>query len=105
MNYTTLVSSALIAVASLTTPVLAENHVAQFGGSTVYASEECNKDPDYLTENDIVCTAIFSSTRVWDFLDNLPRRISLTELAELNPGLGEIDYETVIGGITFVRVR
>ena len=105
MKYSTLVSAALIAVASLATTVNAENHVGLFGGETTYASEECNKDPEYLTENDIVCTAVFSSTRVWDFLDNLQRRITLPELAELNPGLGEIDFETVISGITFVRVR
>jgi len=105
MKYSTLVGSALIAVASLSTAVSAENHVTLFGGATVYASDECNKDPQYLTDNDIVCTAVFSNVRVWDFLESLPRRITLAELAELNPDLGEIDFETVIGGITFVRVR
>lgn len=97
---------AMISVACLSTPAIAESHVADGGGFGVtYASEDCNNDPGYLTANDILCTAVFSDTNVWDFLDGLPRRISLEELADLNPGLGPIDYETVIGGITFVRVR
>ena len=79
--------------------------VAQSGFGVTYVSQECNNEPVYLTDNDIVCTAVFADTNVWDFLNGLPRRITLDELAELNPGLEEVGYETVISGITFVRVR
>lgn len=79
--------------------------IAQSGSGVSYGSEECRNDPAYLTENDIACTAVFASTDTWDFLNNLPRRITLDEMNELNPELGEVTYETVIEGITFVRVR
>ncbi len=104
MNYSTALSSAFITFALLASPVIAENHVAAFG-ATVYGNEDCNNDADFLTENGIVCTAVFSSTNVWDFLNNLQRRITLPELVDLNPNLEIVDFETVINGITFVRVR
>ena len=75
------------------------------GFGTVYGSEACNNDPDFLTDNDIVCTAVFSSTNVWDFLNGLERRITFDELVALNPALVIETYDTVINGITFVRVR
>lgn len=79
---------------------------AQSGfGAVTYGSDDCNNDPEYLTNNNISCTAIFSDTNVWDFLNNLPRRITLETLVELNPRLGEVDYNSVLGGITFVRVQ
>ena len=79
--------------------------LAQSGFGVSYGSEECNNEPTYLTANDIDCTAVFAATNVWDFLDNLPRRIDLDELNTLNPELGELTYDSVIEGITFVRVR
>lgn len=106
MNYPALLGSALISIALLIAPASAENHIEQpSGNGATYGSEECNNDADYLTENNILCTAIFSDTRVWDFLNNMPRRITLAELAEFNPQLGEIDHDTILTGITFVRVR
>lgn len=77
----------------------------QSGFGTVYGSEACNNDPDYLNDNDILCTAVFSSTNVWDFLNSLQRRITFDELVALNPDLVIESYDTVITGITFVRVR
>ena len=79
--------------------------LAQTSFGVRYGSDACNNEPTYLTENDIDCTAVFAATNVWDFLNNLPRRISLEELNELNPALGVVTYDTVIEGITFVRVR
>ncbi len=79
--------------------------VAQTSFGVRYGSEACNNEPAYLTENGIECAAVFASTDVWNFLNNLPRRISLEEMNELNPALGEVTYDTVIEGITFVRVR
>lgn len=104
MNYSALMSSAFVAFALLSSPASAENHVAAFG-ATVYGNEDCNNDADFLTENGIICTVVFSSTNVWDFLNNLQRRITLPELVGLNPALEIVDFETVIDGITFVRVR
>ena len=87
------------------TPLIAENHTTQGAFGVTYGNEDCNNDASFLTENAIVCTAVFSETNVWDFLNNLPRRISLDQLVALNPGLDIQDYETVLSGITFVRVR
>ena len=81
------------------------NASAQSAFGVQYGSDDCNNEPAFLTANDIVCTAVFASTNVWDFLDNLPRRITLDELNALNPALGEVTYDSVIEGITFVRVR
>ncbi len=77
--------------------------LAAFG--VIYGSDDCNNDPGFLEQNDIVCTAVFSDTSVWDFLNNLPRRITYDELIALNPLLVIEDYETVLTGITFVRVQ
>lgn len=99
-------SLVLMAFAMFSTTVNAENHVDQpLFGSVTYGNDECNNDPEYLTANDIVCSAVFSNTNVWDFLANLPRSITLAELVRLNPLLEIEDHSTVIGGITFVRVR
>lgn len=99
-------SFALMAFAMLSTTALAENHVDQpLFGSVTYGNDECNNDPEYLTDNNIICAAVFSNTNVWDFLANLPRSITLAELVRLNPLLEIEDHSTVISGITFVRVR
>ena len=92
--------SLILSMACLAAPAMAQS---SFGVS--YGSEECNNEPAYLTANDITCATVFASTNVWDFLDNLPRRITLEELNELNPVLGEPTYDSVINGITFVRFR
>ncbi|EBA13750.1 hypothetical protein RCCS2_07674 [Roseobacter sp. CCS2] len=72
---------------------------------TTYGNEDCNNDAIFLEENDIVCTAVFSETNIWDFLNNLPRRITFDELVELNPLLIIEDFDTILTGITFVRVQ
>jgi len=87
------------------TTIIGTTAVAQSGFGVRYGSQECNNEPAYLTENEITCTAVFAATDAWDFLNNLPRRITLDELNALNPDLGEVTYDTVIEGITFVRVR
>ena len=97
MSYPTLHSMAFMSFALLATPVNA------FG--TTYGSNDCNNDPSFLEENGIVCTAVFSDTNVWDFLNGLPRRITYDELVDLNPLLVIEDYETILTGITFVRVQ
>lgn len=93
---------ALLSMALISAPLSTS---AQSAFDVTYGSEDCNNDASFLTENDIVCTAVFSETNVWDFLNNLPRRISFDELVSLNPELEIEDYETVLTGITFVRVR
>lgn len=90
----------LLSLAVIAAPVAAQGN---FG--VRYGSEECNNEPTYLTANDITCATVFAATNVWDFLENLPRRITLDELNALNPDLGELTYDSVIDGITFVRVR
>ena len=95
-----------ISLVMLAMPSIADNHIVQPSfGAPAYASEDCNNEPEYLQANRISCVAVFAETNVWDFLENLPRRISLAELSELNPRLGPVDYSTVIRGITFVRVQ
>jgi len=97
---------AWISLAVAAMPASAENHVAQPSfGAPAYASDDCNHEAEYLETNNISCVAIFADTNVWDFLENLPRRISLATLTDLNPRLGPVEYTTVIKGITFVRVR
>lgn len=106
MTFTISRSLALVSFALLSTAASAENHVAQdAAGGVTYGNEDCNNDPSYLTANDISCMAVFSNTSVWDFLENLPRRISLATLIELNPSLDIEDHDTVLTGISFVRVR
>ena len=95
--------SLAVAIAVLTTPQAIAQSSGGFG--VVYLSEECNNDPEYLTERNIVCEAVFSDTNVWDFLNGLTQRISLEELDELNPRLIDVSYETILTGISFVRVR
>ncbi|PJI86241.1 hypothetical protein BC777_2609 [Yoonia maricola] len=90
-------SGAAIPLALLAAPLSA------FG--TTYGNEACNNDTSYLEENGIVCTAVFSDTNVWDFLNNLQRRITFDELVALNPLLEIEGYDTVLIGITFVRVQ
>lgn len=97
MSHRILRDLAFMSVALLATPLNA------FG--TTYGSEDCNNDPSFLEQNDIVCTAVFSDTNIWDFLNNLPRRITFDELVALNPQLVIEDYETILSGITFVRVQ
>lgn len=105
MTYPILRGLALTFLLVSTTPLSAENHIAQSGFGVTYGSEACNNDANFLTENDIVCTAVFSETNIWDFLNTLTRRITFEELVALNPELVIEDYETVLGGITFVRVQ
>ena len=106
MNYSILRNIALISFAGLSTTVHAESHVAQAdSGGVRYGSEDCNNDPNYLIENDILCSAVFSNTNVADYLDSLARRIPISMFAELNPLLGTIDRDTIIEGITILRVR
>lgn len=102
MNKCGLFSLALATAVLATPPAIAQS---SGGFGVVYLSEECNNDADYLTEREIVCTAVFSDTNVWDFLNGLPQRITLEELDELNPRLTDVSYETIISGISFVRVR
>lgn len=98
---------ALVALTSLATTASSESHVEQSGGASAfkYGNDECNNSPSYLKENDLACVAVFSDTNVWDLLDGLPRRITLDTFVELNPLLIDVDYDTVITGITFVRVQ
>ena len=102
MSYPILRSLLLMCFAFLAAP---SNAAAQGAFGVTYGSDDCNNDPNFLEENGIVCTAVFTETNVWDFLNGLPRRISLEELVDLNPGLSIEDFETVLGGITFVRVQ
>ncbi|MEJ8561767.1 hypothetical protein QTO30_11420 [Yoonia sp. GPGPB17] len=97
MTIKTLLSGAVTSFTLLATPLSA------FG--TTYGNEDCNNDVSFLEENDIICTAVFSETNIWDFLNTLPRRITFDELVALNPLLIIEDYDTIITGITFVRVQ
>lgn len=97
MSIKQLQTAAMLAFALAATPLSA------FG--TSYGNEECNNDPSFLEENGIICTAVFSETNVWDFVNSLPRRVSLDDLIALNPLLVIEDYDTIITGITFVRVQ
>lgn len=106
MNFPTFRNLALILFASLSTTASAESHVDQAeDGAVKYGSDECNNDPDYLNENGILCAAVFSDVSVGDYLNTLSPRISLSMLAELNPRIENVDRNTVIGGITILRVR
>ncbi|MDP5084549.1 MAG: hypothetical protein NWQ23_03940 [Yoonia sp.] len=107
MNHRILPVFVLLFFAGLATTATSENHVEPSDGSSGvrYGNDDCNNSPSYLAANDISCTAIFSDINVWDFLNNLPRRISLETLIELNPSLGTVDYNTVLKGMMFVRVR
>jgi len=106
MTFPILHLMAWISLVMVAMPLNAENHIVQPSfGAPAYASNDCNNEPDYLEANKISCVAVFAETNVWDFLENLPRRISLATLTELNPRLGPIDYTTLIKGITFVRVQ
>lgn len=99
-------SFSVMSVICLSSMASAENHIEQpspFG--VLYGNDDCNNDADFLTENNIICAAVFSNTTVWDFLNNLQRRIALETLVELNPSLGTLEFETVLTGITFVRVQ
>ena len=90
-------SGAILALALVSTPLSAFE--------TSYGNEDCNNEASFLEENDIICTAVFSEINVWDFLNSLPRRISFDELVALNPLLVLEDFDTIITGITFVRVQ
>ena len=106
MNYPILRSFALVAFIGLSTTATAENHVEQLDDGLVkYGSDDCNNDPGYMSENNILCAAIFSDTSVGDYLNSLPGRVTLSMFAELNPRLGTIDHNTVIKGITILKVR
>ncbi len=105
MSHLILRSFLVICVAFLAAPLSAENHVAQGAFGVTYGNDDCNNDPAFLEENEITCTAVFAETNVWDFLNNLPRRISLETLIALNPSLNIEGYDTILGGITFVRVQ
>lgn len=94
-----------ISLLSLAACVAAPAFAQEGGFGVQYGNDACSNDADYLQENDIVCAAVFSETKVWDFLEALPRRISLEELIALNPALEIVDNESTITGITFVRVR
>ena len=86
--------------------VHAENHVFRPGeGGVAYGHPACNSDSTELSEAKVQCTAIFSDTSVWDFLNGLTQRITLEEMNEFNPALGTVTYDTIIGGLTFVRVQ
>ncbi len=101
-----LTALSLIVAAVFATSAFSDSHVANPGGfGVIYGNDECNRDADFLTENGIVCTAVFSDTNVWDFLNNLPRRIDLDEMIALNPNFLIVEYDTIITGITFVRVQ
>ena len=73
--------------------------------NTIYGNDDCNNDATFLEENGIVCTAVFSETDIWDFLNNLQRRITFDELVALIPLLEIESYDTILTGITFVRVQ
>ena len=75
------------------------------GFGVIYGNDDCNNDADFLTENGIVCTAVFSDISVWDFLNGLPRRIDLDEMIELNPQFLIVEYDTILTGFTFIRVQ
>ncbi len=106
MNHPILRRFALIIFASLSTTANAENHVVQPDeGGIKYGSDDCNNDAAFLTENGIVCSAIFSDTSVADFLDNLPRSITIAMFMELNPRLGPLEFDSVLTGISMLRVR
>lgn len=105
MIRTALKSIALLSLMSLASGGMAENHQAEGAFGVKYGSEDCNNTPEFMSQNDITCTAVFSDVRVWDFLEGLPRRIPLDMLIELNPDLEIADFETILTGITFVRVR
>ena len=94
-----------VVIAAMAGSAMATVTSAQSGFGVQYASDDCNHEPSYLEANEITCRTVFAATSVWDFLNGLPRRITLEELAELNPNLEEVTYDTVIPGITFVRVR
>lgn len=106
MTYPTLHLMAWLSLVMVALPSNAENHIIQPSfGAPAYASNDCNNEPEYLETNNISCVAVFAETNVWDFLESLPRRISLATLTELNPRLGPVDYTTLIKGITFIRVQ
>lgn len=106
MVYRVLRSLALISLVSLSTTASAESHVAQSDdGAVRYGSDACNNDPEYLSANNITCSAVFSTTNVADFIGSLTRSMPLSMFAELNPRLGPIDRDTALEGILILRIR
>jgi len=107
MTKDTLQRTVIAALICASSAAHAENHTAtnEGGFGVKYGDEACNNTPEFMANNDITCTAVFSETNVWDFLEGLPRRIPLETLISLNPALEIEGYETVLSGITFVRVE